>query len=66
MIPAVKQRQAYKPKTSADGTDEGLPMQTLAQQGRRMTDTDGNLVPVSSRGFAFVRFSAITLCRSIR
>ena len=52
MIPSVKQRQAYR----ASDADEGLPMQTMAQQGRRMTDATGNLVPVSSRGFAFVGY----------
>ena len=64
MIPAVKLRQAYRPIASEDG-EEGLPMQTLAQQGRRMTDATGNLVPVSSRGFAFVSRPSL-LCLRFR
>lgn len=62
MIPAVKQRQAYRPSNAVGAdADEGLPMQTLAQQGRRMTDVDGNLVPVSSRGFAFVSIAPYSI-----
>ena len=56
-IPTGARRTPYPSKSAKAGSadpDEGLAMQTLAQQGRRMTDAEGNLVPVSSRGFAFV------------
>lgn len=51
MFPAARERRKYM--AGSNHPDEGLPMQTLAQQGRRMTDRSGRLVPVSSRGFAF-------------
>lgn len=54
MLPASRERQKYvAPGDYPPQDHHNVPMQSLAQQGRRMTDTSGRLVPVSSRGFAF-------------
>lgn len=55
MLPAARERQKYLPPHDEypPTGHNGMPMQTLAQQGRRMTDMSTGLVPVSSRGFAF-------------
>jgi phospholipid-translocating ATPase len=52
MFPAARERTKYVAPGEANG-DHEMQMQTLAQQGRRMTDMSGRLEPVSSRGFNF-------------
>lgn len=53
MVPASAVRSSYNRPEVAPSPNEGLPMQPMAQLGRRMTDMSGADVHGASRGFAF-------------